>query len=109
MQAAHGAESNGLSSRWRASWLMIIAMVQSLLIWQLIDQLSKVSKTIAWLDVFFFFFKQKTAYEIVTRGTLTQKILWWIFLTLGSSLGVDIFKLLHHSLTRDPFLTIFND
>jgi hypothetical protein len=83
-------------------------MLQGLLIWKLIDQLSKGSWAIAWLAVPATAGLVATAYDVVMRGTLTQKILWWIFLTLGSSLGVDIFKLLHHSLTRDPFLTIFN-
>jgi len=109
MSAVNNVESKGLSSRWRAFYVVILATLQVLVIWRLVEELSAARWTFAWLAVTLTGVLATGLHGLATRVNPTQKILWWVFILLVSMLGVDIFKLLHHSLKRDPFLTIFTE
>jgi hypothetical protein len=109
MSAVIISEDSRLSWRWRALGLLVIATFQGLLTWKLIAQLSTGSWAFAWLAAPVTVGLATAAYDILTTGRLTQKIPLWVFASLVSILAVHIFKLLHHSLTGDPFLTTFAD
>src|SRR5271168_2588277 len=109
MSAIANVESKGLSSWWRVFFLFAVAVLQVLVIWRLVEELSAGRWMFAWFAVPATGVLVTGLHGLVTRVNPTQKIPWWVFILLVSMLGVDIFKLLHHSLTRDPFLTIFVD
>jgi hypothetical protein len=102
-------KGRGLSSRWRGFFLFVFAVLPVLVIWRLVQEHSAARGAFAWLAVPLSGVSVTALFGLAARVNVTQKILWWVFVVLVSVLGLDIFKLLHHSLTRDPFLTIFTD
>ena len=109
MPAVNIVERGGASLRMRAFGLLLVATVQVLIIWRLVDASSTSRWTLVWIAAPLTGLLTTAAYDISIRGKLTQKILWWALLLFGSELAVDMFKLLHHSLTKDPFWTMFTD
>jgi hypothetical protein len=109
MQAVENVERRGLSSGWRAIFLFAFALLQVLVIWKLVEELSAARWTFACFAVPLTGVLLTGLYGLATKVNPTRKILWWIFLFSVTVLAVDIFKLLHHSLTGDPFWAIFSD
>jgi hypothetical protein len=109
MPAVNIVERGGASLRMRAIGLLLVATVQVLIIWRLVEASSTARSTLVWIAAPLTGLLTTAAYDISIRGKLTQKILWWALLLFGSELAVDMFKLLHHSLTKDPFWTMFTD
>jgi hypothetical protein len=109
MQAASNVKRRGLSSRWRAFFLFVFAVLPVLLTCRLVQEHAATRGAFAWLAVPLSGVFVTALFGLAARVNVTQKILWWVFILLVSVLGLDIFKLLHYSLTRGPLLTIFTD
>jgi hypothetical protein len=102
-------ESNGLSSRWRAFFLLVFAMLQVLVMRRLVEDISTGKWTFAWISAPLPGVIVTGLHGLATRSKPSRPILCWVFDLLVTILGVHIFKLLHRSPTNDAFLTIFND
>ena len=109
MSAANIVESDGASWRMRAFGLVLVAAVQVLVVWKLVEASSTARWTLVRIAAPATALLIAAAYDIATRGKLTPKIIWWVPIYIVSVFAVDIFKLLHHSLTKDPFWTMFTD
>jgi hypothetical protein len=109
MQAENILEGRVPSSRWRIFWVLFIATFQVLVVWRLVEESSAARWTFAWIAAPLTGVLITAIYDLATRGKPTQKVLWWAFLFAVSALGVDIFRLLHHSLMSDPFSAIVLD
>ena len=109
MQAASIVERQGLSSRWRIVCLLFIAILQVLLILGVAKTFPRLGWGSAWIAPLLTLVLFSIAYDIATRGKPTQRTLWSFFILVVSIFAVDIFKLLHGSLTKDPFWTMFTD
>jgi hypothetical protein len=109
MPAANIVEEDGASSWKRALGALLMATVQVLVIWKSLEASSTARWTLIWIATPATGLLTAAAYDISTRGRLTQKILWWALLYIVSIFAVDIFKLMHDSLTKDPFWTMFTD
>jgi hypothetical protein len=109
MPAANIVENDGASSWKRALGSLRMATVQVLVIWKLLEASSTARWTRIWIAAPATGLLSTAAYAISTTGRLTQKILWWALLSIVSIFAVDIFKLMHDSVTKDPFWAVFTD
>jgi hypothetical protein len=109
MSTVNIVEGEGASWRWRAFGLLLVAAVQVLVVWKFVEASSTTRWTLVWIAAPATALLIAAAYDISTRGKLTPKIIWWVLLYIVSVFAVDTFKLLHHSLTKDPFWTMFTD
>jgi len=110
MQDTATIETSGMSSRWRAISLIIIAALEAWLIWWAATRF--IPKPDSWHQMMFLLMTATlvaTGFDIANKGMPTRLAFCFWLCLVGSSTVHDIGRIWNRSTSADPMLTLVND